>query len=72
MGRPPKRSPRELAQFMATIAADYESGMTIQEIAIRYDESDSYVHRWLTRTGVKLRPQGAQLGNRNKLGGRLR
>lgn len=55
---------------MARIAADYASGMTIQQIAIKEDESDSYVHRWLTRAGVTFRPRGAQLGNHNRLGGR--
>jgi DNA invertase Pin-like site-specific DNA recombinase len=71
-GRPPKRSPRELAQFTTRICADYEAGMSISGIAVKYGESDSYVYRWLSRAGVAFRPRGAQLGNRNKLGGRLR
>jgi hypothetical protein len=57
-GRPPKLSPAALAQFMAIIAADYENGLSIREISLKYDESDSYIYRWLSRAGVTFRPRG--------------
>jgi hypothetical protein len=58
-----KLSPPVLREFIINIGMDYNAGMTVRQIAAKYEESYAFTHRWLQHNpNVTMRKGGRLLG----------